>query len=181
MSRHGDTTFEWGDGEYTFRIGIREWEKLDEKCGVGPEEMLNRLRGDKWRVRDLVEVHRLGLEGGRSVLTNAGTPDHVRINRLVRDYVEAEMYFLGRPDKRGELIAGSSSKLSAMRIVAAALFGPEDDQPPKSKAEASEPRSFQEDGSLSPRSTDGDQSSAIRQEKSASFPSGNSWPVSLDT
>lgn len=175
MSRPGDTTFAWGDGEYTFRLGIREWEKLDERCGIGPEELFNRLRGDKWRVREIVEVHRLGLEGGRSVLTSGGTPDHVRINRLVRDYVEADLQFLGKVNKIG------GSKLSALRIVDAALFGPADDQPPKSKAEASAPQSFQKDDSLSPRSTDGGQSSDIRPEKSTSSPSGNSWPVSLDT
>jgi hypothetical protein len=175
MSRHGDITMPWGDGEYTFRLAKLQWQKLDERCKVGPEELLRRLLNGEWRFAELVEIHRLGLEGGRSVLTTAGAIDTARINRLVRDYVEEELYFLGRKSRDNPNVVNSEfgSKMSAIAIVDAACIGPADDAP-KSKADASTLPSFPTEGSRSPQSTDGDQSSESPLASSTIYPFGNS-------
>lgn len=73
MSRHGEITINWGDGEYTFRLGYGELRQLQEACGVGPVRIAAALRpydaeknphGDSWRVEYIRETIRIGLIGG---------------------------------------------------------------------------------------------------------------------
>ena len=54
----------WGDGEYRFRLGIKEIRELQEKTGVGPHALLRRVVAGDWRVDDLRETIRVGLIGG---------------------------------------------------------------------------------------------------------------------
>jgi hypothetical protein len=64
MSRHGDITLPWGDGDYTFRLGLGEMRGLQEVCDAGPLEIASRLRNGTWLVDDVRETIRLGLIGG---------------------------------------------------------------------------------------------------------------------
>lgn len=85
MSRDGAITLPWGDDEeVTFRLGLRQWEKVQEKCDAGPPEIYRRLihvgaavtkgltlgqaamagmAGD-WRIHDVREVIVQALIGG---------------------------------------------------------------------------------------------------------------------
>lgn len=66
MSRHASVELDFGDGTYTFRLGLSEIEELEEKRrqslfviarGLDPETR-------KAHLRDIMEVIRLGLIGG---------------------------------------------------------------------------------------------------------------------
>lgn len=73
MSRHGEVSILWGDGEYKFRLAWGQLRQLQEACDAGPPRIAARLRpyhpesnphGDNWRVDDIRETIRLGLIGG---------------------------------------------------------------------------------------------------------------------
>lgn len=139
MSRSGEITLPWGDAERTFRLGIAEWEKVEEKCGVGPPEILNRLAplfaateadlslhqalisgyAGTWRVHDVREPLYQGLIGGGLKPTEAG--------RIVRQLV----------DER-ELI---ESVCLAYQVVRASLIGPPEEPlgEPEGEAAAADP------------------------------------------
>lgn len=88
MSRDAKTTLDWGDGTYTFRLGIGELEEHDEKIAEGrpvgypsgPLAVLSRLWEGTWKVPDVRETIRLGLIGG-------GVPGPQAL-KLVRRYVD---------------------------------------------------------------------------------------------
>lgn len=100
MSRSGEVTLPWGDEDRTFRLGIKEWERVQEKCDAGPGEILGRLspvfyasqRGLKfqqivaagylgnWRVHDVREPLYRGLIGGGMDPTKAG--------KIIRELVD---------------------------------------------------------------------------------------------
>jgi hypothetical protein len=71
MSRTGAIDLVWGDGEYTFRLPIGQLRELQEKTGVGPGELADRMLHGKWRIDDLRETLRLGLIGGGMEPTKA--------------------------------------------------------------------------------------------------------------
>jgi len=144
VSRSGEITLEWADGEYTFRIGIGECKKLQERVDRGPYDVFERLSSRKFFIEEITETIRLGLVGGSSCRTAIGTPDDARIRKLIRDYVEE------RPWVEGQLLAA--------RILDAALSGAPDELVPKPKAKESQPQSSPEESSPSPLSTDGGQS-----------------------
>lgn len=54
----------FGDGEYTFRLRLRELFELEEKCNAGIAELVDRIYSSQWRARDVFETIRLGLIGG---------------------------------------------------------------------------------------------------------------------
>ena len=84
MSRSGEVTLAFGDGEQTFRLPIGAWRKVQEQCDAGPSEIMARMsmpfeaikRGVKpsdligagllgsWRVDDIRSVILNGLIGG---------------------------------------------------------------------------------------------------------------------
>lgn len=64
MSRNGSIEIAWNGGEHTFRLAIGEWVQLQEKCDIGPPELLARLGEGRWRIHDVRETIRLGLIGG---------------------------------------------------------------------------------------------------------------------
>lgn len=168
MSRSGEVLIAWGDGEgpgekgeYSFRIGIVEWRKIDERFGVGPVEMLNRVSRGTWKIDYPREVIRLGLQAGGSCL-NGTSVDDQRVNRLIREYVD------GRPLLQSVAIAA--------RILEAALWEPQDDTIPKLAAAESRPQVSPTEDSPSPPSTDGVHPSDTRRKKSASSRFGSSEP-----
>lgn len=100
MSRSGESTVDFGGEERTFRLGIKQWEKVQEKCDAGPAELLARLAPmfaahkqglsfdqilsmgylGTWRVNDVREPILQGLLGA-----NMAAPEALR---LVKDWVE---------------------------------------------------------------------------------------------
>lgn len=105
MSRSGDVTFLWGDGEHTFRLGIKQLRELQEKCDAGPAHILARLRTGEWRIDDARETLRLGLIG-------AGLKAEEAL-KLVLRYVD------DRPLME--------SVQPAMVVLITALYGPADE------------------------------------------------------
>jgi hypothetical protein len=100
MSRSGEVTLDVWGAERSFRLGVKQWEKIDEKCKVGPPELLARLappffarqRGlsfdqivaagmlGTWRLHDVRETILQGLLGA-----NVAGPEALA---LVRDWVD---------------------------------------------------------------------------------------------
>ena len=108
----GLISLDWADGHHAFRLAIAQLRELQDKTGVGPAALFDRLASRQWRVDDLRETIRLGLIGGGM--------DPLDALALVRRYVD------DRPLMENVLIA--------WRILSAALIGPEDDQPGKEDA-----------------------------------------------
>jgi len=71
VSRAGQISINWGDGEHTFALKIKQLIELQEKCDAGPPFILSRLEGGSWRVNDVRETIRLGLIGGGASVTDA--------------------------------------------------------------------------------------------------------------
>lgn len=106
MSRHGDVTFDWADGEHTFRLALKELRELQEKCDAGPLVIFRRLTHGDWRIDDLRETIRLGLIGGGM--------EPAKALSLTRSYVD------DRPLME--------SVEPALRVMSAALMGPPDEE-----------------------------------------------------
>src|SRR5215831_589588 len=113
MATNGEITLNWGDGEQKFNVAkLRCVLELEEKCGCGVAEIINRLRDGKWKFNDIRETVRLGLIGAGML------PD--RALMLVVRYVDERPW--------------SENVLPAQAILFAALVGVQGDNPEK-KAE----------------------------------------------
>jgi hypothetical protein len=133
MTRSAKVTLDWADGEYSFRLGIKEIEELQEKTGCGPFFLLNRLVDGSWKVQDIRETIRLGLIGGGM--------EPVKALPLVRNYVD------GRP-----LL---ESVKFAQLILSAALAGaPDGERPGKAGAVKGRAKNSQTEGSPLPLTTE---------------------------
>lgn len=117
MSRNGSVSFVWGDDEHEFRLGLGELRELQEKTGVSPFALCERLREGRPLVDDMREVLRLGLIGG-----GLKPPEALA---LVRFYADE------RP------LVGAVGP--ALVVLCAALYGVADEAPGKSTAETGEP------------------------------------------
>lgn len=132
-SRHGDVTLTWADGEHTFRLPIGQLRELQEKTDCGPMELLNRFFRGTWRLDDVRETIRLGLIGGGTKPIDALA--------LVGRYVDA------RPL--------AESVPVAQAVIGGLLFGSQEDNPVRGKAQAEESETSSRTGdSPSPRSTE---------------------------
>ena len=96
----------WNGGEHSFLLTIDLLKALQERCDAGPRWILARLLENQWRVEDVVETIRLGLEGGGL--------DKEQARKLVKWNVEE------RPL--------TESVLPAALILNYALFGVDEDQ-----------------------------------------------------
>lgn len=112
-NRDAKLTRDFADGTYTFRMAWGQLIALQEKTGVGPPVLLERLFGRSWMIGDIAQVIRLGLIGG-------GMKD-VDALRLVRRYVEERL-----PMDNLEL---------AQRIMHAGLWGAPDEPPGEQQGE----------------------------------------------
>ena len=94
MSRHGDVTLDWADGEYTFRLAWGQLIAVQEACDAGPAHILHRLQTGAWRVQDIEAVLLHGLLGGgvprdrarmlmRSFVHNAPLAENVAVAQAV--------------------------------------------------------------------------------------------------
>lgn len=71
MDGSAKVSFDWGDGEQTFRLTIGGLRELQAKCDAGPARIHARLADGSWRVDDIRETLRLGLIGGGLAPTDA--------------------------------------------------------------------------------------------------------------
>jgi stalled ribosome alternative rescue factor ArfA len=108
MSRGGDITLPWGDGEYTFQLTIGDLRKLQEVCGEGPPVIRNRLRYDQWKIDDVTETLRLGL---------------IRGGKTVEEARKLMARFVGTDTTRAEQGAIADNVITAYRVISEALFG----------------------------------------------------------
>ena len=121
----------WAGGEHDFALPIGMLRALQDKCDAGPPLVLQRLVTNAWRVDDVIQPIRLGLEGGGMGKDEA--------RKLVKQHVEDEPLSL--------------SVLTAQAVLTAALYGAEDDPVGEPLAgEETETRSPADDGD-SPGST----------------------------
>lgn len=140
MSADGSISFLWADGEYRFRLAIGQLRELQDKTGTGPFVLFSRFMDGSWRVDDIRETIRLGLIGGGMKPTDA----LVLVKRYVDDRPKVE------------------NVTPARLILAAALFGDEEDQVGK---EGTEETAVQATGSASPNSTAMEPSSGGPQDR----------------
>lgn len=131
MSANGSITFDWADGEHTFRLAIGHLRELQDKTDCGPMQVFDRLSSKSWRVDDVREVIRLGLIGGGMKPLDALV--------LTKRYV----------DEQGINLVENA--LAAQNILLAALVGVRDDQV---GAQKKTPQVVQPSDSNSPPSTD---------------------------
>lgn len=59
-----EVTLEFGDGEYLFRLPLKQIAELQEKCDAPLGVIYERVRTGRYKGEDLVETVRLGLIGG---------------------------------------------------------------------------------------------------------------------
>ena len=120
-NRNGAITIDFGDDTYRFRLALGELEELQEKTGVGPFKLMQRLIGGEWSTADVRETLRIGLVGGGLEPSKA--------LGLVRRYV----------DERANWYVNS---MLAQAVVQAAIIGAPEESPgkdpePEAETEAS--------------------------------------------
>lgn len=160
---NGQIELAWGDGEHLFNIAkIGQVFELEDKCGCGVQEVLNRLREGRWKLNDVRETVRLGLIGGGK------NPPEALL--LVKRYVDERPW--------------AENILVAQMILMAAIVGVDGDNPAK-KAGADR---AQESGSSTtmaglsdPQSTASVPDSTGDLGKPEKPRSGKSQPASPDT
>ena len=104
----------WAGGEHNFHLPIELLRALQDKCDAGPAWILNRLSTKQWRVDDVIQPIRLGLEGGGMDKQDA--------------------YALAKRHVEDQPLHGSVD--TAMVVLMAALFGAEEDPVGESEAGA---------------------------------------------
>lgn len=80
MARGIDLT--WAGGESNFLLTIDLLRAMQDRCDAGPSHILNRLLTGEWRVDDIIQPIRLGLEGGGM--------DKEDARKLVRTHIEED-------------------------------------------------------------------------------------------
>ena len=80
--RHAAIELDYGDGIYTFRLGLGEIEELERKCDLGIFQIVTRLSPQirTCKLQEISEVIRIGLIGGGTKPADALA--------LVRRYVD---------------------------------------------------------------------------------------------
>lgn len=66
MNRHGAVELDFGDGTYTFRLGLKDMDELEAKTGLGIFEIMDALDPKARSARSslIAETIRIGLIGG---------------------------------------------------------------------------------------------------------------------
>lgn len=112
-NRNAVVEADFGDGTYTFRLPLGQLEELQEKTGVGPFKLAQRMLSGEWHTQDVIQTIRLGLVGG-------GMPSREALT-LANRYASEEAGWL----QNVEL---------AQRVIWAALAGAPEEVPGKDSA-----------------------------------------------
>lgn len=131
MSRHGAVEVAFGDGEFTFRLGLGELEELERKCDLGVFQIAGRLSPEsrQFRLVEVTETIRLGLIGGGMKPVDA--------------LAKVRLYVDERPLDESRDVAYAVVLAALMRLHTA------EPEQPSGEAIAAKP-----DGSTSPQSTE---------------------------
>jgi len=111
---------DWADGSYRFALPVGQLRELQEKTGVGPLALYNRLLSGEWRTDDMAEVIRLGLIGGGMKPVDAMGKVRAYVEpRPLTESVDPALRILERallpaPDENAE---GDDQKKSPMTIL----------------------------------------------------------------
>lgn len=106
-----------GEGHYDLALRIGELIALQEKTGVGPYVLANRILAGEWRVEDIIETIRLALIGG-------GLDNRAAFDLITRNITP------------GNIIQYVSI---ASEVVLAAIMGVDDEQPEIDDGEDDDP------------------------------------------
>lgn len=118
MSRHGEITLPWGDGDYKFRLGYGELRQLQEACDAGAPFIGDRLRDGNYRVEYIRETIRIALIGGGLRQDEAlqkirlFCEPHLEENRLVA-YAIIRSALIGTDDEKLGKPLGAAMKKKA--------------------------------------------------------------------
>jgi hypothetical protein len=134
MNRHAAIEQDFGDGTYTFRLGLGEIEELERKCDLGIFRIVGRLapQAREAKLVEIMETLRLGLIGGGTMPVEALA--------LVKRYVEE------RPLDENRDVAYAVGLAALMRLHSSEL-----EKPPGEPMAAKTMR--KKNASISPRST----------------------------
>jgi hypothetical protein len=80
MNLRGETSLDWADGTYSFRLSLAGAIELEDKCDAPIAVIHARLIGGAYKVSDVRETIRIGLIGGGL--------DPAKALNLVRTYVD---------------------------------------------------------------------------------------------
>jgi hypothetical protein len=119
----------WAGGEHDFLYDIGHLRALEQRLDAGVAPILLRLLNGSWKVDDVLETIRLGLQGG-------GMPEREAVRVIEKSYNGANLY---------ELSVVATRVLS---MFIAWPTGPGEDEPEKEddKGEAKTPTSRSETG-----------------------------------
>lgn len=112
-NRNATVEATFGDGTYVFRLPLGQLEELQERAGVGPYKLAQRLLAGEWHTQDVIQTIRLGLIGG-------GLPAREAL-ALTQRYAAEEAGWLENVE-------------IAQRIIWAALAGAPEEEPGKDSA-----------------------------------------------
>jgi len=107
MNTSAEVLLKWGDGEYVFRLRIKEIDELQRVCNAGFGEVAQRIMTGMPYYRDVYDTIRLALIGGGM--------SPVRAQQLVETYVDQRP--LADPSDP------SSPLKTAIAIMQAKFFG----------------------------------------------------------
>jgi len=77
----------WAGGEHEFRFAIGELRALEKSCDAGVATILTRLLSTQFKVDDIIEVLRIGLQGG-------GMSQEEAMRTIEKAYPHANLYEL---------------------------------------------------------------------------------------
>lgn len=131
MSRNAEAKIEIGGHVYYCRLALGQIEELQERTGVGPLVLFNRIADGSWKISDLRETIWCGIVGG-----GRPRPEADRAVNAIADYPLIE------------------SVTAAADILTAALFGVDQEEwPGKAPVEKTQAEEIHADSSFSPPST----------------------------
>jgi hypothetical protein len=64
MISDGSAVLSAGGRDWSFRLTVGQWMKLQQSFGGGPQKISGRFSGEDWRIEDVREIIERGLEGG---------------------------------------------------------------------------------------------------------------------
>lgn len=106
-----------GEGYFDLALRIGELTTLQEKTGVGPYVLANRILTGEWRVEDIIETIRLALIGG-------GLDQRAAFDLVTRNIVPGNIF---------------PYVSTAGEVVLAAIMGVDDEQPDTEEDEGDDP------------------------------------------
>lgn len=137
MSRNGEVTLDWADGEYRFRLGLGGIEELQEKTGRGPYVILQRLISGEWFIAELREPIRLGLIGGglepakATALVKRYFDERPPLENMATAKAIMAAYLMGAPDgeKPGKAGAARAGGRKSKTLTEESPLPPSTEQP----------------------------------------------------